>query len=46
VPILDTVYVTRILVRDHRVFGAYGFDIVTGKRYLMREVSSEGKLVD
>jgi succinate dehydrogenase / fumarate reductase flavoprotein subunit len=36
VPILDTVYVTRILVRDNAVFGAYGFDIVTGKRYVIR----------
>ncbi|HET6986239.1 MAG TPA: FAD-binding protein, partial [Kribbella sp.] len=27
VPILDTVYVTRILVRDNAVFGAYGFDL-------------------
>ncbi|GAB2589176.1 L-aspartate oxidase [Kribbella endophytica] len=36
VPILDTVYVTRILTKDNRVFGAYGFDQVTGKRYLIR----------
>lgn len=30
VPILDTVYVTRLLVRDNVVFGAYGFDLDTG----------------
>lgn len=30
VPIIDTVYITRILVADNRVFGAYGFDIVDG----------------
>ncbi len=33
IPILDSVYVTRLLVRDNQVFGAYGFDINTGKRY-------------
>jgi succinate dehydrogenase / fumarate reductase, flavoprotein subunit len=35
VPILDTVYVTRILVRDNAVFGAYGFDLTTGRRYVI-----------
>lgn len=35
VPILDTVYVTRILVRDNKVFGAYGFDLTTGRRYVI-----------
>lgn len=30
VPIVDTVYITRLLVADGRVFGAYGFDIVDG----------------
>jgi succinate dehydrogenase / fumarate reductase flavoprotein subunit len=30
VPIVDTIYITRLLVSDGRVFGAYGFDIVTG----------------
>ncbi|AIY00047.1 succinate dehydrogenase, flavoprotein subunit [Arthrobacter sp. PAMC 25486] len=34
-PILDSVYITRLLVRDNQVFGAYGFDINTGKRYLI-----------
>lgn len=33
VPILDTVYITRILVADGVVFGAYGFDVVDGSRY-------------
>ncbi|MEJ1109606.1 MULTISPECIES: L-aspartate oxidase [unclassified Kribbella] len=35
VPILDTVYVTRLLVRDNTVFGAYGFDLTTGRRYVI-----------
>ncbi|MGW7681688.1 L-aspartate oxidase [Kribbella sp. NPDC054772] len=35
VPILDTVYVTRILVKDNAVFGAYGFDLATGRRYVI-----------
>lgn len=36
IPILDTVYVTRILVDDEGVaFGAYGFDLVDGTRYLI-----------
>ncbi|MCB7136823.1 L-aspartate oxidase [Cellulosimicrobium marinum] len=32
VPILDTVYVTRILTAGGRVFGAYGFDVTDGTR--------------
>lgn len=35
VPILDHVYITRILVRDNVVFGAYGFDQSDGTRYLI-----------
>jgi succinate dehydrogenase / fumarate reductase, flavoprotein subunit len=35
VPILDTVYVTRLLVRDNVVFGAYGFDLENGSRYVI-----------
>ncbi|WP_244210925.1 L-aspartate oxidase [Amycolatopsis kentuckyensis] len=35
VPVLDTVYVTRILARDNVVFGAYGFDLVDGTRYVI-----------
>ncbi|WP_309065880.1 L-aspartate oxidase [Microbacterium sp.] len=35
VPILDGVYITRILVRDNVVFGAYGFDQHDGTRYLI-----------
>ena len=34
VPIHDSCYITRILVRDNVVFGAYGFDLNTGKRYV------------
>ncbi|SNT63594.1 succinate dehydrogenase / fumarate reductase flavoprotein subunit [Asanoa hainanensis] len=30
--ILDSVYVTRLLVRDNTVFGAYGFDLGDGTR--------------
>ena len=33
--ILDTVYVTRLLVDDNRIFGAYGFDLEDGRRYLV-----------
>lgn len=32
VPILDSTYITRILVRDNVVFGAYGFDQRDGTR--------------
>ncbi|EXG82101.1 L-aspartate oxidase [Cryptosporangium arvum] len=35
VPIIDTLYVTRLLTRDGVVFGAYGFDIDDGARYLV-----------
>jgi succinate dehydrogenase / fumarate reductase flavoprotein subunit len=36
IPVLDTVYVTRILVNDDGVaFGAYGFDLEDGTRYLI-----------
>ncbi|PJJ65658.1 L-aspartate oxidase [Compostimonas suwonensis] len=35
IPILDSVYITRILVRDNVVFGAYGFDLDDGTRYLI-----------
>ncbi|MFE0748873.1 L-aspartate oxidase [Gordonia sp. NPDC058843] len=36
VEIIDSVYITRILVRDNAVFGAYGFDLTDGTRYLIR----------
>jgi succinate dehydrogenase flavoprotein subunit len=32
VAVRDDIYVTRLLVRDGRVFGAYGFDLDTGAR--------------
>jgi succinate dehydrogenase / fumarate reductase flavoprotein subunit len=35
VPIIDTMYVTRILTRDGVVFGAYGFDLGDGTRYVV-----------
>ena len=35
IPVLDSVYVTRILTRDGAVFGAYGFDLTDGTPYLI-----------
>jgi succinate dehydrogenase / fumarate reductase flavoprotein subunit len=35
VSILDGVYVTRLLVKDNVVFGAYGFDLQDGSRYII-----------
>ena len=35
IPILDTVYITDILTNDNQVFGAYGFDLNDGTRYLI-----------
>ena len=35
VPFIDTMHVTRILTHDGIVFGAYGFDIQTGTRYVV-----------
>ncbi|MGW9213473.1 L-aspartate oxidase [Embleya sp. NPDC055664] len=35
IPMLDTVYITRLLVHDGAVFGAYGFDLGSGTRYLV-----------
>jgi succinate dehydrogenase / fumarate reductase flavoprotein subunit len=32
---LDTVYITKLLVRENTVFGAYGFDLTTGSRYVI-----------
>jgi succinate dehydrogenase / fumarate reductase flavoprotein subunit len=32
VPVIDTVYITRLLGADDTVFGAYGFDVVTGQK--------------
>ncbi|GHH54034.1 L-aspartate oxidase [Lentzea cavernae] len=34
IPIHDTCYITRILTHDNVVFGAYGFDLDTGTRYV------------
>src|SRR5699024_7272909 len=31
VPVTDTVHITRLLIADGSIFGAYGFDIVTGQ---------------
>lgn len=36
IPILDTVYITRLLVADGSVCGAYGFDLVYGTRVVIR----------
>jgi succinate dehydrogenase / fumarate reductase flavoprotein subunit len=35
VAILDTIYITRLLVRDNTVFGAYGFNLENGTRYII-----------
>ncbi|SDD76494.1 succinate dehydrogenase / fumarate reductase flavoprotein subunit [Sanguibacter gelidistatuariae] len=35
VPIIDTVYISRLLVADNHIFGAYGFDIVDGSRVVI-----------
>src|SRR3954454_23689230 len=35
IPILDTVYITKLLVRSNAVFGAYGFDLEDGTRYVI-----------
>jgi succinate dehydrogenase / fumarate reductase flavoprotein subunit len=35
VPIVDTIYISRLLVVDNQVFGAYGFDIVDGSRVVI-----------
>lgn len=35
VPILDTAYISKLLVRDSVVFGAYGFDMDDGTRYII-----------
>jgi succinate dehydrogenase / fumarate reductase, flavoprotein subunit len=35
VPVLSTAYITELLVEDGAVFGAYGFDLVDGTRYLV-----------
>ncbi|MFF7243057.1 L-aspartate oxidase [Embleya sp. NPDC008237] len=35
IPMLDTVYITRLLVHDGAVFGAYGFDLGSGTRHLV-----------
>ena len=35
VPFLDTAYISRLLVCDNTVFGAYGFDLYDGTRYVV-----------
>ncbi|MFC4502751.1 MULTISPECIES: FAD-dependent oxidoreductase [Streptomyces] len=35
IPVLDSVYITRLLVHEGAVFGAYGFDLTNGRRYLI-----------
>ncbi len=35
IPVLDTAYVTKLLVRDNAVFGAYGFDVIDGTRHIV-----------
>ncbi|HEX6051037.1 MAG TPA: FAD-dependent oxidoreductase, partial [Gemmatimonadaceae bacterium] len=33
IPVLDSAYISRLLVKDNVVFGAYGFDLRDGTRY-------------
>jgi succinate dehydrogenase / fumarate reductase, flavoprotein subunit len=33
IPVLDSAYITKLLVRDNVVFGAYGFNLQDGARY-------------
>ncbi|MFI6405542.1 L-aspartate oxidase [Streptomyces sp. NPDC050548] len=35
IPVLDGVYITRLLVHEGAVFGAYGFDLTSGRRYVI-----------
>jgi succinate dehydrogenase / fumarate reductase flavoprotein subunit len=35
IPVLDSVYITRLLAHDGAVFGAYGFDLTSGTRHLI-----------
>ncbi|WP_225845929.1 L-aspartate oxidase [Streptomyces sp. HPF1205] len=35
IPVLDNVYITRLLVHEGAVFGAYGFDLGDGTRHLI-----------
>ena len=35
IPILDSIYITRLLVRENVIFGAYGFDLETGLRHVI-----------
>ncbi|MDQ2667812.1 MAG: FAD-dependent oxidoreductase [Gemmatimonadota bacterium] len=35
IPVLDTAYVSKLLVRDNAVFGAYGFNLEDGTRYVI-----------
>lgn len=35
VPVMDTVYISRLLTTDNTVFGAYGFDLNDGTRYII-----------
>jgi succinate dehydrogenase / fumarate reductase flavoprotein subunit len=35
IPVLDSLYITRLLVHDGTVFGAYGFDLTDGSRHLI-----------
>src|ERR1700752_1398578 len=33
IPVLDSVYISKLLVRDNVIFGAYGFNLQDGTRY-------------
>lgn len=36
IPIMDSVYISRLLVRGNVIFGAYGFGLADGSRYVIR----------
>jgi succinate dehydrogenase / fumarate reductase flavoprotein subunit len=35
IPVLDNLYITKLLVHDNTIFGAYGFDLDDGTRYVI-----------
>lgn len=35
IPVLDTVYITELLVAEGQIFGTYGFDVNAGTRYII-----------
>ena len=46
IPILDSTYITKLLVRDNVIFGAYGFNLQDGTRYTIAPMPSSSPRVD